>query len=331
MQYPTVAEHAEWFEAFKTKFGKSYATPAEHAFRFGVFRENLAVATARNADGEARHGVTKFSDLAREEFKAMYLGYKAKADAFGDAVEEAALPKLTANASTSIDWRTKSPKVLTPVKDQGQCGSCWAFSATEQIETDAALATGKLITLSPQQITSCDKTDLGCNGGNTETAYAYVKKAGGLEPASDYPYRSGTTGSSGTCAAEKAEEAVSITGYTSVSKSRWSEGKMVSQIQKSPISVCVDAEKWQTYTSGILGRSCGSQIDHCVQAVGLQSKGDADGKSKSYWIVRNSWNTDWGEDGYIYVQEGINACGIAKDATIVKGASTVKNFSPIEM
>ena len=326
VQYPTVAEHAEWFEAFKTKFGKEYATPAEHKFRFGIFRENLAIATARNAEGEARHGVTKFSDLTQEEFKAMYLGYKAKADAFADAVEEAVLPKLKANSSNSIDWRTKTPKVLTPVKDQGQCGSCWAFSATEQIETDAALATGKLITLSPQQITSCDKQDLGCNGGNTETAYAYVKKAGGLEPNSDYPYTSGRTGRSGTCEAEKSEEAVSITGYSSVSKSGMSEGKMVSQIQKSPISVCVDAEKWQTYTSGVIGRSCGSQLDHCVQAVGLNTMA-----GKSYWIVRNSWNTDWGEDGYIYVQEGINACGIAKDATIVKGASTVKNFSPIEM
>ena len=148
---------------------------------------------------------------------------------------------------------------------------------------------------------------------------------GGLEPSSDYPYKSGRTGRTGTCEAEKSEEVVSITGYTSVSKNNrmGGEAKMVSQMQKSPISVCVDAESWQTYTGGIVGRSCGKQLDHCVQAVGLGQQ-----MGKSYWIVRNSWNTDWGEDGYIYVQEGINACGIANDATIVKGAKLVSDLTP---
>jgi cathepsin F len=324
-QETTVADHAAWFEAFKAAFGKSYATVEEHAYRFSVFRENLAVAAERNADGEARHGVTKFSDLSLEEFRASYLGYKPKASTFAPtSAEELALPSMVTNGTvTAIDWRQKSPAVLTPVKDQGQCGSCWAFSATEQIETDAAMNTGKLMSLSPQQITSCDKTDAGCNGGNTETAYAYVKKAGGLEPAADYPYKSGRTGKTGKCEADKAEEAVSITGYKHVSQTKHGEAKMVAQMQKSPISVCVDAEKWQTYTSGILGRSCGKQLDHCVQAVGLGHK-----MGKSYWIVRNSWNTDWGVDGYIYVQEGINACGIASDATVTTGAAIVKDVTP---
>ena len=107
-----------------------------------------------------------------------------------------------------------------------------------------------------------------------------------------------------------------IGGYKTVSKKKSSEGKMVTQIAKSPISVCVDASSWQTYSKGVVGRSCGSELDHCVQAVGL----NVDDDSKPYWIVRNSWNTDWGEGGYIYVQQGIDACGIAKDATVVTGA-----------
>merc|ERR1712066_1007962 len=161
--------------------------------------------------------------------------------------------------------------------------------------------------------TSCDKTDLGCNGGNTETAYDYVA-SNGIETESSYPYRSGNSGRTGTCKYSSPKTVVSIKSYSTVSSKKKSEGKMLTQIAKSPISVCVDAEKWQTYSRGVLGKSCGSQLDHCVQAVGYNA-------AQNYWIVRNSWNTDWGVDGYIYVKEGIDACGIAKDATIVTGAS----------
>ena len=175
------------------------------------------------------------------------------------------------------------------------------------------MATGHLYDLSPQQIVSCDKSDLGCSGGNTETAYSYVEK-NGLEAESAYPYRSGTTKESGTCEYKSSKAVVSISGYSTVSKSKSSEGKMLTQIQKSPISVCVDATKWQTYHSGVLGASCGTQLDHCVQAVGYNA-------NEGYWVVRNSWGSSWGEDGYIYVKEGVDACGIAKDATIVKGAT----------
>merc|ERR1711998_288445 len=174
------------------------------------------------------------------------------------------------------------------------------------------MTTGQLYQLSAQQIVSCDKTDDGCNGGNTETAYDYVKKAGGLELNSDYPYSSGK-GKTGKCKKPShSKEHCPITDYTQVPKTRTGEKKMVTQIQTSPISVCVDAEKWQTYKKGVIGAKCGSQLDHCVQAVGLNTEG-----SQAYWIVRNSWNTDWGVDGFIYVQEGNDSCGIAQDSTIV--------------
>jgi len=309
----TASEKSAWFDAFQKQFAKSYDTDEERSFRRDAFVANLDLIAARNADGALGvHSVTKFADLTHEEFKARYLGYKPKKDMlFAD--EELDIP-INASA-TSVDWRKS--KLVTPVKDQGQCGSCWAFSATEQIETDVALATGKLLKLSPQQITSCDKVDDGCDGGNTESAYQYIKKAGGIEASSSYPYSSGTRGKTGKCQSEKSEFVATIGGFKTVSHSALSEKKMVSQIQKSPISVCVDAEAWQTYTHGIMGKSCGNELDHCVQAVGYQKEGN--GKS-AYWIVRNSWNTDWGVDGFIYVEAGINACGIAKDATVVTGA-----------
>jgi len=300
------------FESFKKTHGKTY-TGEEHEYRFSVFTETLKTIEERNAFGEAKHAVNKFADLTPEEFKAMYLGYRPKKNGFR---VEADIPLTNITAAKSIDWRSHSPSILTAVKNQGQCGSCWAFSATEQIETDVAIATGKLLTLSPQQITSCDKTDLGCNGGNTETAYEYVVKAKGIEPNADYPYTSGKKGKTGTCKFTKSDVSAKITGYKTISSNKRGEAKMMTQIANSPISVCVDAETWQTYDSGIVGKSCGASLDHCVQAVGYQASG-----KKPYWIVRNSWAADWGEKGYIYVEAGIDACGIAKDATVVTGAS----------
>ena len=315
VQQTTETEHKAWFEAFKSAHGRQYLSQAEEALRYSIFSDNLAAITARNLDGAlGKHMVNKFADLTAEEFKARYLGYKPKRNS---TAFESELVQPRMLAATSVDWRSASTPILTPVKDQGQCGSCWAFSATEQIETDVAIATGSLLTLSPQQITSCDTTDLGCNGGNTETAYQYVVSAGGLDTESQYPYTSGRFGISGSCKA-KSPKAATISGYSAVSSRASSESKMLTQIQTSPMSVCVDAESWQTYTSGIVGASCGTQLDHCVQAVGLNTAG-----SKPYWIVRNSWASDWGQGGYIYVQEGINACGIATDATITTGASTV--------
>jgi len=209
-----------------------------------------------------------------------------------------------------IDWRPKG--AVSPVKNQGQCGSCWAFSATEQIESNNFLKTGHLPILSPQQITSCDTIAgvQGCNGGYTSSAYDYVVK-NGIESNKDYPYTSGG-GNSGTCDYTKADVDIHITGFNSISSSAADETKMATQIQQSPISICLDATAFQTYTGGILGQGCGQQVDHCVQTVGI---GTDSNDGIQYWIVRNSWATSWGIDGYGYVQYGINACNIASTAT----------------
>ena len=148
-------DHEGMFAEYETYFAKSY-TAVERPLRFAAFVENLAAIEARNADGGlGHHWVGKFADLSKEEFKARYLGYKPKADASAGQEEDDSLEAALATPASSIDWRNKKvggTKVLTPVKDQKQCGSCWAFSATEQIETDVAIATGQLLDLSPQQI-----------------------------------------------------------------------------------------------------------------------------------------------------------------------------------
>lgn len=248
------------------------------------------------ADEEPAHGVTKFMDLTPAEFKARYLTYKPSASP--DDVQRVTLPKAIAD---EVDWRTKG--VLTPVKDQGQCGSCWAFSATEAIESFAKIAGQPLQKLSPQQINSCDKTDGGCNGGDTPTAYEYVIGAGGMESNEAYPYTSGLTGLTGICKFNKNNIVQSIAGYKRVAKS---EDALASSLeQKGPVSICLAAEAFQTYSGGILSL-CPGMVDHCVQAVGYTA---------DYWIVRNSWNTDWGEDGFIRLKRGKNICKIDTEIT----------------
>jgi len=230
------------------EYGKQYSD-AEFATRLGIFAKNLERVNEMNKEhiligGEAVFGVTKFSDLTPEEFKAMYLTY---------IPSNASVPRvnvvLDGEPDTVVDWRTKG--AVTPVKDQGQCGSCWAFSATEAIESYSFLNDGKLISLSAQQITSCDKTDGGCNGSNTETAYGYVHKAGGIETSADYPYTSGG-GATGTCKFVASKVAVKIAGYKSVARG---ESNLKAALNNGPVSVCLAAEAFQSYRSGVL-RSC---------------------------------------------------------------------------
>jgi len=303
---------ANW-EQFKTDYSKKYPSDAEEAKRKSVFEQTLQTIVQRNSApySHATHGVNEFADLTPAEFKAQYLGYvKSNHSRASSPVKQV--------ETASVDWRGTG--VLTPVKNQGQCGSCWAFSATEQIESSYMQQHGTLYTLSPQQITSCDTQVDGCNGGDTLSAYQYVNTAGGLDTEAAYPYTSGTTEQTGTCSPVSSKFAVTVTGDSIVSQRANEESKMLSQIQSSPISICVDASPWQTYTSGIMtAAECPTTIDHCVQAVGYNS-------AQNYWIVRNSWGTSWGNAGYIWVEAGANACGIASEATLVTTAAVSAQF-----
>jgi len=316
---PSLSDSQKMFDDFIVKYHKAYASQEEYNLRLQTFRENLAVAEERNLLGGAQHGVTKFSDLSAAEFKSMYLGYKAGSGRA--AIGNASVLKAGVSAPpASVDWRTKG--VVTPVKDQGQCGSCWAFSVTEEIETDWIMAGNSMVELSPQQIVDCDTVDQGCNGGDTPTAYAYVK-ANGLESESSYPYTSGVfslggDGSGGgSCSYKASEVVVNITGFAYGTTGNNENTMQANVATIGPMSVCLAASAWQTYTSGIMtAAECGMQVDHCVQVVGYNT-GSSLG---SYWIVRNSWNTDWGIQGYIWVQLGKNACDIAGEVTYVHTA-----------
>lgn len=288
------------WQTFKQEHGRDY-TASEDNIRFGHFVENLKTIDARNAaeKGSAIHGITKFSDLSQEEFASKYLGSKPNPAGMKVRAPDAA-PSATAGL---VDW---TGVLTTPVKNQGYCGSCWAFSATEQIESDAMRVLGQTFILSPEQITQCDKTSFGCGGGWTEHAYDYVTREGGLETNADYPYTS-SSGVTGSCHSDSSKEVVGVKGYTTIN----GESNMASYVQSTgPLSVCVDANNWNSYNGGIM-TVCGQSVDHCVQAVGV------DASTGGYWKVRNSWGTSWGESGYIRLAYGKNTCAITSDPTYV--------------
>jgi len=177
--------------------------------------------------------------------------------------------------------------------------------------------------LSPQQIVSCDKVDLGCNGGDLPSAYDYVE-TNGLQSESSYPYTSGTSGSTGTCKYSAGSVVARISGYSYATPACFDscnsqdESTLLNNLASTgPVAICVYAEPWQFYISGILSSSCShtySTLDHCVQLVGYQTG------TTPYWLIRNSWGTSWGNAGYIYVKYGSNLCGVADEAMFVAAA-----------
>jgi hypothetical protein len=288
------------FTNFMKKYEKSYDTVEEYAKRLTIFGENMERVNEMNAkhvliNGEAVFGVTPFSDIDPVEFKKYYLGYKPS-----NVTKERVDVVIDGPIANDIDWVSKG--AVTPVKDQGRCGSCWAFSATAAIESYAQLAGKGLKVLSAQQINSCDKRDGGCNGGNTETAYQYVKGAGGIELDSDYPYTSGG-GQTGSCKFNSGRIAISINGYKSVSRG---ESALKTAMNAGPASLCLAASSWQSYSGGILSH-CDNQVDHCVQGTGYSGS--------SYWKIRNSWGTGWGESGFIRLAQGSDLCKVSDDTT----------------
>ncbi|KAG1335253.1 low-temperature-induced cysteine proteinase [Cocos nucifera] len=289
------------FEQWRAKHGKVYRHPAEKARRFENFLKNLEYIRERNArrgtsspKGHAV-GLNKFADLSNEEFRAMYLSRmpwsREKRVGRKDMVEER---EESCEAPYSLDWRKKG--VVTAVKDQGECGSCWAFSSTGAMEGINAITTGNLISLSEQELVDCDKTNEGCDGGYMDYAFEWVINNGGIDTESSYPY----TGQDGTCNVEKEEmKVVTIDGYQDVAPK---DSALLCAVVNQPVSVGIDGSSWdfQLYTGGIYEGDCSSNpndIDHAVLIVGYGSQDNVD-----YWIVKNSWGASWGMQGYIYIK-----------------------------
>lgn len=290
------------FHNYLATHGKSYATQEEFSLRYSIFKRNLALVRGHNANAIGKTynlALNKFADYTPQEYRKM-LGYKKNSQAANGPVFEA---DSNTEIPASIDWR-KEGKVA-PVKDQGQCGSCWAFSTVGSLESRDAIKTGKLVQYSEQQLVDCDTNDgnQGCDGGDMYTAMLYTK-SNPLETEAEYPY----TAEDGSCAYKKSEGVSSNTGATQVKAN--SSASLKAALAQGPVSVAIEAdtETFQFYSGGILNSAdCGDQLDHGVLAVGYGSEA-----GQEYYIVKNSWGADWGEEGFvrIAIQSGEGICGI---------------------
>jgi len=299
--------HEVRFQAWMQKHTKVYTSQTEYETRLANFMatsKNVAELNAKSkaVGSSATFAINKFADLSVAEFSAR-LGMKGYQPKQMPNVPVA--PSSTVAPPNTYDWRKTG---ITAVKDQGQCGSCWAFSCTESIESQYIIKKGqaKSVVLAPQQIVDCDTGDDGCNGGDLPTCYQYIQSTKGLETDANYPY----TASDGTCNADESKEMDPISSFQYViPQGSTDENQMASFLaSNSPMSIIVDASSWSSYSGGVLS-DCGQDLDHAVQAVGYDL-------GQGYWIVRNSWGEDWGENGFIRLKFGQNTCGLTSEVTV---------------
>ncbi|KAL7118706.1 hypothetical protein ACP275_02G019100 [Erythranthe tilingii] len=317
------------FAIFKRKFGKTYTDQEEHDYRLSVFKANLRRAVQhQKIDPSAVHGVTQFSDLTPREFRSRFLGVNRRLRLPSDAHKAPILP--TNDLPADFDWRDRG--AVTAVKNQGSCGSCWSFSTTGALEGANFLATGNLESLSEQQLVDCDhecdpeekdSCDSGCNGGLMNSAFEYTLKAGGLMREADYPY---TGTDRGTCKFEKIKIAAKVANFSVVSLD---EDQIAANLVKNgPLAVAINAAYMQTYMKGVsCPYICTKRLDHGVLLVGYGETGYSPirMKEKPYWIIKNSWGPNWGEDGYYKICRGRNICGVDSMVSTVAAVSTTSH------
>uniref|UniRef100_A0A0D9W2N7 Peptidase C1A papain C-terminal domain-containing protein n=1 Tax=Leersia perrieri TaxID=77586 RepID=A0A0D9W2N7_9ORYZ len=298
-----VARHESWM----AQYGRVYKDAAEKARRFEVFKTNVAFIESFNAGNHKFWlGVNQFADLTNYEFKAMKTnkGFipNTVRDPTGFRYENVSIDALPA----TVDWRTKG--AVTPIKDQGQCGCCWAFSAVAAMEGIVKLNTDKLISLSEQELVDCDVhgEDQGCEGGLMDDAFKFIIKNGGLTTESNYPYAA----ADGKCKGGS-NSAATIKSYEDVPANN--EAALMKAVANQPVSVAVDGGDmtFQFYSGGVMTGSCGTDLDHGIAAIGYGTASDG----TKYWLLKNSWGTTWGENGFLRMEKDISdkrgMCGLA--------------------
>ena len=295
------------FQKFIKKYQKKYTSIDEFLARYEVFRRNV-MATFKEENSLYQTGITKFSDLTKQEFAKIYLNLNY--DAMAMANFDPTIVKVSNAAPAAYDWRDYGR--VSPVKDQGSCGSCWAFSTVANLEGLYYANKGVMKTFSEQMLVDCDTSDSGCNGGLMEYAFTWLKKNGGIMTDTDYPYK----GVKSTCRSDKSKYVdMTITGYKKLGSS-WSTWSAVDEdevkeflYETGPLAIALNADPLQTYSSGILdvtSTKCPtSGINHAVTLVGYGTENNV-----AYWIVKNSWGTSWGEKGYFRIRRGNGTCGI---------------------
>jgi KDEL-tailed cysteine endopeptidase len=304
------------FNIFQNRFNKVYSTLEEVETRFDIFKTNWINIIHHNSlpNQNFTMGINQFTDLTPYEFKTKFTrNIDTKVGSYGC---NSFTNSPSSNAPTSIDWRKKN--AVTSVKDQGQCGSCWTFSSTGASEGAWAIKTGNLIDLSEEQLVECatgmQYGSHGCNGGQMEGAFKYLIQNGQCS-LSSYPYTSGT-GKSGSC-----KSCTPVAHFASCSDVKPNDQiSLKGAVLQQPVAVAIEADTkyFQSYSGGIIDSpSCGTTLDHGVLIVGY---GEENGMK--YWILKNSWSTSWGEEGYFRILRSDSTndpgiCGVAMDPSFI--------------
>ncbi|KAI3930068.1 hypothetical protein MKW92_009967 [Papaver armeniacum] len=306
----TEKELVDLYESWLVRHGKNYNALGEKERRFEIFKDNLKFIDQHNSENHSYQlGLNSFADLSNEEYKEIYLGTKIdremrlgnpKSDRYAVNLGDKKLPE-------HVDWREQG--AVGDVKNQGSCGSCWAFSTIASVEAVNKIVTGDLISLSEQELVDCDSSyNHGCNGGLPDYAFQFMVENGGIDTEEDYPYNA----KDNECDVNKKNShAVTIDGFEDVPEN--DEKALQKAVSNQVVSVAIEAggRDFQLYESGVYTGRCGTALDHAVNAVGYGTENGTD-----YWIVRNSWGPNWGEQGYIRMERNLadtdeGKCGIA--------------------
>jgi len=289
---------------WKQAHDKVYSTSHEEEYRFKTFAENyLQIIEFNNEQTDTVLALNQFADLSLTEFKTLYLTLDNKANANAEVAHFD-----TSNLADEVDWRGKG--AVTPVKAQGQCGSCWAFSAVGALEGLHFINKGQLLSFSEQNLVDCVTADQGCGGGWMNDAFDYTAKDG-IQTEQDYPYKARNQ----KCAFDKTKAVKVNSGYKNVTKDA---SQLKAAINAQPVSVAVNAGTigFQFYRGGVIKRFCGDKLDHGILAVGYGNS-----KGSEAYIVKNSWGAIWGDKGYVHIStdgaanHGNGVCGILSAAS----------------
>lgn len=300
----------ELFYEHMVKYDLDFADGKEFIQRIEAFAANLKVIEEHNSNDKKTFtmGLNQFSHLSNEEWKKV-MGFSTKPPSLRKNAKVHGEP--TVKSPDSVDW--VSAGAVTPVKNQGQCGSCWSFSTTGGLEGAYQIKTGTLTSFSEQILVSCDNLDNACNGGWMDQAFEWTQSNGGIVTEDAYPYVSGT-GQVPACDSSLESQTVSgsaPSSYTDVQQG--SVSALMDAVAQQPVSVAIQADQmsFQHYSSGVLTSGCGQQLDHGVLAVGYGTEDGTD-----FWKVKNSWGPTWGDNGYILIERSdANLCGILNAAS----------------